>query len=192
MVQQKRQWVGKGSIQGKHADASQTLEESSPIEKPYGDIQEAYDKFILHADQKKLRVIANVQYFHECLDGAKEEREKAKENHQLDHAGRDDNNRTEFDMDIDDAREIEEIQEGVFWEEITYDDIERARLMKTHARERLYGESAVSLGYDTGFFKETHQDITYTFTARKLQPDEGEKNQNMGNPTESYHPRANE
>ena len=50
-----------------------------------------------------------------------------------------DNNKTEFNMDIDDAREIQEIQEGFFLEKITDDDIERACLMKTHAREQLYG-----------------------------------------------------
>jgi len=137
--------------------------------------EEAYNQFISQADPKTLRVIANVQYFYECSDGAKAEREKAKESRQHDHAEPDDSNKTAFDMDIDDAREIEEIQEGFFLEEITDGDIERARLMKTHARERLYGESAVSLGYDAGFFKETHQDLTFTFTARKMQADEGEK-----------------
>ena len=38
-------------------------------------------------------------------------------------------------MDIDYAREIQEIQEGIFLEEITDNDIERSCLMKTHARE---------------------------------------------------------
>lgn len=93
--------------------------------------EEAYNHFISQADQKTLRVIANVQYFYECSDGVKAEREKAKKNCQHDHAEPDDNNKTTFDMDFDDAKEIEEIEEGIFLEEITDDDIERARLMRT-------------------------------------------------------------
>ena len=136
--------------------------------------EEAYDQFILQADPKTLRVIANIQYFYECSDGAKAEREKARESYQLNHTVPENNDITNLDMDIDDAREIEEIQGTIILEEITDDDIERARLMKTHARERLYGESAVSLGYDAGFFKETHENFTYAFTARKMHADEGE------------------
>ena len=136
--------------------------------------EETYDQFILQADPKTLRVIANIQYFYECSDGAKAEREKARESYQLNHAEPENNDISNLDMDIDDAREIEEIQGTIILEEITDDDIERARLMKTHARERLYGESAVSLGYDAGFFKETHENFTYAFKARKMQTDEGE------------------
>ena len=39
-------------------------------------------------------------------------------------------------MDIDDANETQDIQEGFFLQKITDDDIERACLMKTHAREQ--------------------------------------------------------
>lgn len=137
--------------------------------------EDAYDQFISQTDRKTLRVIANIQYFYECSDGAKAEREKPTENQQFVHSESDDINKTEFDMDIDDARNFENIQEAIFLEEITDDDIERARLMKTHARERLYGEIAVNLGYDAGFFEETHQDVAYTFAARKMQANEGEK-----------------
>ena len=144
------------------------------LKKPLDTFEEAYDQFILEADQKTLRVITNIQYFYECSDGAKAEREKKRENYQLNDTGPD-NNITEFDMDIADAREIGEIQEAIFLEEITNEDIERARLMKTHARERLYGESAVNLGYDAGFFKETQQNFAHTFSARKIQTDEGDK-----------------
>ena len=49
-------------------------------------------------------------------------------------------------MDIDDANETQDIQEGFFLEKITDDDIERACLMKTHAREQWL--TAVNLGYD--------------------------------------------
>ena len=134
--------------------------------------ENAYEQFISHADQKSLRIITNIQYYYECSDGAKQERNKSRENPQLEHAATDEN---DFNMDIDDTREMEEIQDGFVFNEITDEDIERARLMKTHARERLYGEIAVNLGYDTGFFEEIHQDFPFTFTARKMQPDEGEK-----------------
>jgi hypothetical protein len=69
-----------------------------------------YDEVILQADPKTLRVIANVQYFYECLDRAKVEQEKLKENQQFYHAGPDDNDKTKFHMDINDAREIGDLQ----------------------------------------------------------------------------------
>lgn len=66
-------------------------------------------------------------------------------------------------------------EQATMMEEITNDDIERALLMRMHARERLYGESAVALGYDIGFFNEDDIGITYEKTARKVQPEEGEQ-----------------
>ena len=33
--------------------------------------EDAYNNFISQTDQKTLRVIANIQYFYECSDGAK-------------------------------------------------------------------------------------------------------------------------
>ena len=94
-------------------------------------------KFYIACGSKNTQVIANIQYYYECSDGAKAEREKLRKNQQFYHAGPDDNDKTEFDMDIDDVREIGEIQEAILSNEheITDDDIERARLMKTHARE---------------------------------------------------------
>ena len=87
--------------------------------------EEAYNRFILQADQKTLRVIANIQYFYECLDGGKAEWEKPREDHQLNHAGLDNNDITDLDMEIDDAREIEKIQGAIILEEITDDDIDK-------------------------------------------------------------------
>ena len=136
--------------------------------------EDAYDHLISHTDQKSLRVITNIHYFYECSDGAKAEQENTRTIPQLDPNN---NNKTDLDMDIDSAEAIEENQEGIFcqWEEITVNDIERAHIMKTHAREQLYGEIAVNLGYETGFFKETHHNIASSFTARNLQADKGEK-----------------
>jgi hypothetical protein len=57
-------------------------------------------------------------------------------------------------------------------EEITDEDIERALLMRTHPRERLYGESAVALGYDLGFFDEGDFKVAAENMARKAQPEE--------------------
>lgn len=135
---------------------------------------EAYDHFISQTDHKTLTVISNIQYFHECSDGAKADREKSTENGHLHHAETDSNNHTENNMIIDNIGEMELLQDRIQLEEITEDDIERARLMKTHARERLHGENAVNLGYDAGFFEETDQDITYTSMARRMEADEGE------------------
>lgn len=45
--------------------------------------------------------------------------------------------------------------------------------MKTHARERLFGEAAVAIGYDFGFFEDADTRTDYSITARKMRPEEG-------------------
>jgi len=104
---------------------------------------------------------------------AKAERAKARNSTQVDPAGPPDFSRG----DLDNADMEGKVREGqaTMMEEITNDDIERALLMRTHARERLYGESAVALGYDIGFFNEDDIGVAYENTARKVQPEEGEQ-----------------
>jgi len=134
--------------------------------------ESAFDKIISQADKKAHRVVANVQYYFECSDGAKAERKKTNALVEQDGA-----NSNEADIDIDNENAINDIYAaiGSNSEEITDDDIERARIMRTHARDRLYGESAVALGYDVGFFEDADADYPYTTVARKMQPEEGEK-----------------
>ena len=135
--------------------------------------EDAYEHFISQADDKIHRVVTNIQYYHKCFDGAKAEREKARTNPELVNAGSD---RHELTIDIDDAIEVDEINTTMVSEpEITDDDIERAQVMRTNARERLHGESAVWLGYDVGFFKDTEPGARYTNAARIMEPDKGEK-----------------
>jgi hypothetical protein len=137
--------------------------------------EDAYRQFLLEADQKARRVITNVQYFYECSDGAKAAREKLQKETQADHTEAGDN-KSDLDMCIDNAEEIEAARAAVIgaFEEITDEDIERAQLVRTHARERLYGESAVALGYDVGFFEEADGSIEYANSARTMQTEEGE------------------
>ncbi len=41
----------------------------------------------------------------------------------------------------------------------------KSKTMKTCGRDRLYGTSAIALGYDVGFFKDDDTGIAYTNTA---------------------------
>ncbi len=142
---------------------------------PTESFEDAYKTFISQANEKTHRVVANVQYYYECSDGAKAERKKTSS--QDDQTEPDDTNKGNIDIEIDDTEEIEDIYEAATVElrEITEEDIERAQIMKTQARDRLYGESAVALGYDLGFFKESDESTKPINTARKMQDDEGEK-----------------
>ena len=148
--------------------------------KPWRDLHElkgatetfenAFDRFISQADEKARRVVANVQYYFECSDGAKAERKKKNAEQ-----GTPNNDEANADIDINDGDDIEDMYAaiGSEYEEITEDSIDRARVMRTLARERLYGESAVALGYDFGFFDDAEVNTEYGNTARKMQPAEG-------------------
>ena len=137
--------------------------------------EDAYNRFMAQADEKIHRVVANIQYYYECSDGAKAEREKANANPQPGNADADDNDRPEFAVDVD-KREVDELYAAINSEgEITDDDIERARLMTTDARERLYGENAVWLGYEAGFFEDAEPSTGSTRLARAMLSDEAEK-----------------
>lgn len=153
--------------------------------KPWRNIQElkgavetfedAYSRFIMQADDKIHRVIANIQYYYECSDGAKADREKATADVQAHAEGPEGIGTPGFEIEGDDG-DIDEIQAAIaLEEEITEDDIERAWLMRNDARERLYGENAVNLAYDVGFFQEAEQDTQSSKTARAMQPNEAEK-----------------
>ena len=138
--------------------------------------ENAYDTLISQPNKKTHRVIANVQYYFECSDGAKAERKKAQMNFRADDTGAIGINSSELNIIIDDAEEIEGLYAtmGSTLEDITEEDIQRAQLMKTHAREQLYGESAVALGYDIGFFEEAELSAAHTNAARKMLPEEAE------------------
>ena len=145
------------------------------LKNPTETFEDAYNTFISQANEKSRRVVANVQYYYECLDGAKAERRKTSP--RTDQTWPDDINKGNIDIEVDDEEEIEDIYEAVTSEPkaITDDDIERARIMKTLARDRLYAESAVALGYDFGIFDEPDGSTKFTIAARKMQDDEGDR-----------------
>ena len=137
--------------------------------------EEAYNTFISQANEKSKRVIANIQYYYECLDAATEDRRRSKA--QKNNTRPENINEDTIGIAIDDEGDIEDIYTAVTGElkEITEEDIERALIMRTQARDRLHGEIAVTLGYDFGIFEEHDESVQYTNTARKVQADEGEK-----------------
>ena len=133
----------------------------------------AYERFMLQADNKCKRVVANVQYFYECSDAAKADRLKAQTYGERDQSGQPRND-PENDENVENVGELG-VGNARILEEITEDDIERASLMRFHPRERLYGESAVALGYDVGFFNEDDRNVTVEKETRKVHGDEHEQ-----------------
>ena len=132
--------------------------------------EEAFKWFMLHTDEKCKRVVANIDYYYECSDGAKAERMKAQTNGQMGHSGEGEI----MGESLDGADPEEKVREGniTLMDDIKDEDIERALLVRTHPRERLYGEAAVALGYDVGFFDEDDFNVAAENTARKVQPEE--------------------
>ena len=106
--------------------------------------ENAYDTFMIQADDKCKRVVENVQYYYECSDAAKADRLKGQTYSGRDQLAQDAN----VQESVDNNENGRGFGDGIDMdlEEITEDDIERAILMMIHPRERLYGEAAVALG----------------------------------------------
>ena len=132
--------------------------------------ERAFESFMLQADEKSKRVVANVEYYYECSDGAKAERTKAQTE---DQSGLTEQGEITGE-NLDGLGYEAEIREGeaMFLEDITNEDIERALMMRMNPRERLYGEHAVALGYDVGFFNEDDMKVVSENTVRKARADE--------------------
>ena len=130
----------------------------------------AFEAFMSCTDEKCKRVVANVEYYFECSDGAKAERLKSQTEGQMQPSEQEDINGGNIEH-VESGGDLGEGQSAIL-EEITDEDIERALLMRTHPRERLYGESAVALGYEFGFFDEDDFGVASENTARKAQAEE--------------------
>ena len=102
---------------------------------PMETFKEAYDRFISQANEKTHQVVTNIQYYHECSDGAKAHRKKMRS--QTDHTKPDDTNTGNIDTDVDDREEIEDFYEAATSDsmDITEEDIKWAQVMKTQVRD---------------------------------------------------------
>ena len=135
--------------------------------------ESAFETFMLQADEKSKRVVANVQYYYECSDGAKAERTKAEVEGQTGLT-------RQVDMNEGNLNGLEneaEVREGgeMLLPDITDNDIERALMMRINPREWLYGGHAVALGYDVGFFNEDDMNVVSENTVRKARVEEQEQ-----------------
>lgn len=91
--------------------------------------------------------IKNAQYFHECIDDAKADRQTAT-TERFEETSPDqqhNNNRYTIDHELYNNERQDD-------EEITEDQIEFARIHRRKARETLFGEAAVDEGFKCGFF----------------------------------------
>jgi hypothetical protein len=85
----------------------------------------AFETFMLQADEKCKRVVANVEYYYECSDGAKADRMKAQTNGRMNPSEQEDFNGGNIDS-LDDEVEFTDGHMTILLEDITEDEIERA------------------------------------------------------------------
>jgi len=90
----------------------------------------AFDCFMLQANEKIHRVVANVQFYHECSDAAKAARDNPQTNTELEA------DKVRMSSMNDQGEVAEEYAEvGIADEEITNEDVEMVLLMRMNARE---------------------------------------------------------
>ncbi|KAG2337318.1 hypothetical protein BDR05DRAFT_1005132 [Suillus weaverae] len=143
------------------------------IKKPTDSFSSTFNDFAMHAPQVITRILANIQYFHECSDKAKSEREKdfscnfASPN-TGDHLDDDtdeimlkEDEKVEDDEDISEddimLKEDEKVEDD---EDISEDDIMQAMEGSVNAREILYAEVALNIAEEFQFFDEDNYPIT--------------------------------
>lgn len=105
-----------------------------------------YGKMLENIDEKGMRFIENAQYYHECLDGARE---------------KDPEDQSET-VSVDLRREIADLGLEDYGREIahtiTESEIDIARVTRTKPRDRLYAEAAIDFAIDHGIFSENVTD----------------------------------
>lgn len=104
-------------------------------------------------------VVENIQYYHECSESARRRRvlgpQVPNENFPIESA-----------MEIDDEENNDITQEGLIFD-YTEEDVEDARTNRTTARDRMYGEAAMDIGFQAGFFFSERLQTSYKQNARR-------------------------
>lgn len=138
------------------------------IKKPSDLFSSTFENFVSHAPEIVTRIITNIQYFHDCADKAKSERERdlgfACSTATLDAGEHLDDNANENDEDI-----VMEGEKEVDDEFISDDDIVNASENCGSARELLYADVALNIAEEFGFFDE-EQYTTISTPANPAKP----------------------
>lgn len=133
------------------------------IKGQHATFKSAFDEMVAQGNRFLHTFLHNIQYYHECSDRAKARREEEKKGtHKKPES-------TELVVDEEEMAILREefdkadrISQDVE-EDITKEDIERARNMKTPMREKLFGVSAIAGAYDYGFFTKANLDNDRTW-----------------------------
>lgn len=143
------------------------------IKHGHSTFEEAYNEFYNQTDKRMKRVIENIQYYHECSDNAKLHRMKTASWNEDNSTGpRNGFEIGEQELDEEGEQDTPPTTTEEWTETITEEDVQRAQEMRTTARDTLYGENAVYIGYETGFFQEAGDQAKYAIEGRDIQPQE--------------------
>lgn len=120
--------------------------------------ESAFQRFEKKQDERTRRVITNLQYFHECCDGA---RKKRTENVALTAGYVGIVNLDEYDPTFPAHND----QPTCFV--LTEESVEAARANRYAVRDQLYGRAALNSAIDVGLFEENPVDTVYNIPARR-------------------------
>ncbi|PPQ92734.1 hypothetical protein CVT25_015701 [Psilocybe cyanescens] len=136
--------------------------ELSELKGDFSTFKGKFDRMLEQGDREVLKIIHNIQYYYECLDGAharREEEKTAREGGPL-----------EFELEIseEDRAEMDElVRANVIEDKMTEEDLEIARLEKIAARDTMFGTAALYEGYCAGVFDDSPMETVWN-AGRKL------------------------
>lgn len=118
--------------------------------------REAFEALLGQGNPRIHRVIENIQYYYDCLDGAKARQEEEKKAQAM---GTDDASYPYWDLDeeevnaaIAEAEQTAAQSSSFEDDDITEEAIEMERVFQSEDREKLFAQAAISCAYDAGFF----------------------------------------
>jgi len=108
---------------------------------------EEFTRFMTSADQHTKRIIQNIQYFHECSDGASKRRQQGFRSGQED---------SFQEIQQDEESDDEAVDEDMVVSNVEYTeaDVERAREEGRPARDILYADVAIRIAEECGIFSD--------------------------------------
>ena len=119
------------------------------LKDPMETFEESFERFIMTVaqDSKILRIIGNIQYYHDCYDAALARPKEDASTHPLD-----------IDVEEEIQAELHQVDcldTATHSKKPTEEEIEVARRARETDRERIYGERAIFLAKKAGIFDQT-------------------------------------
>ena len=124
--------------------------------------REAFDSFIVDAPTETRRIITNVQFFHECSDGARQRRVA----HGTDIETRQNTVWTELETEtVEDSLEATDTDSDQLNNLISEKDIYHVLNQPYSPREQLFAEAAISIGTEAGVLRDDEYSAAYPHAA---------------------------